>query len=60
MRGAFRHADRRDDHSCSWCKSARCNGRRIGVLNLAHVEYGVRVSEALRRLGWRLVRWKHH
>lgn len=31
---------------------------RTGFLHLAGVEYAVRVSEKLRRLGWRLVRWK--
>jgi hypothetical protein len=30
----------------------------IGILDIAGVKYGVRASEAIRRVSWRLVRWK--
>ena len=33
---------------------------KMRVLNTAGVEYGVRASEAIRRLSLRLVRWKTH
>jgi hypothetical protein len=30
------------------------------ILDVAGVKYGVRTSEAIRSLGWRLARWKPH
>jgi hypothetical protein len=31
---------------------------RVGLLDIAGVKYAIRTSEKLRRLGWRLARWK--
>jgi hypothetical protein len=33
---------------------------RIGLLDIGGVKYAIRTSEKLRRVGWRLARWKHH
>jgi hypothetical protein len=31
---------------------------QMQILDVAGVKYGVRASEAFRRIGWRLMRWK--
>jgi hypothetical protein len=31
---------------------------RAGLLDITEIKYAIRVSETLRRLGWRLVRWR--
>ena len=33
---------------------------RARLLTFSDIRYALRVGEALRRLAWRLVRWKHH
>jgi hypothetical protein len=33
---------------------------RARLLIFSDVKYALRLSETLRGLGWRLVRWKHH
>jgi hypothetical protein len=33
---------------------------RAGFLDLTSVKYALGVSAKLRRVAWRLVRWKHH